>query len=152
VLAVAQGIYIIPSTHTSDASVAANAQVITKAARNLLNLQSQLASRSQNDGLALPVTPIDPLHGANKESCSLSSARLGLANYIPRVHHWPDCPLLDGTGPLEAIGVDAPEKVVLEIQIVEGLIHWILVADAASDGGHHSTGLKLASRQQAIKE
>lgn len=49
----------------------------------------------------------------------LSGARLGLGYNVPALNYGPDGPLLDGGGLLKAVVVDASEKLILEVHLIE---------------------------------
>lgn len=49
----------------------------------------------------------------------LSGAGLGLGYNVPALNYGPDGPLLDGGGLLIAVVVDASEKLILEVHLIE---------------------------------
>jgi hypothetical protein len=87
---------IITNAGTTDAGKTLHLHVITQSQDNLLNLQCQLTSRSQNQSLASANTSINILQSTNTEGGSLTGTRLSLSNHLLTGNNWLDSALLDG--------------------------------------------------------
>ena len=110
---------ILPNRGAADAGMALSAHIIAKSHHDLLDLLRQLPSRSQDQSLALGQSIIDLLQDRDGKSGGFSGSGLRLSNHIVTLDAGDDGALLDGGGLLEAVGVDAAEKLLAEVHVVE---------------------------------
>lgn len=107
--AILQGLYLIVHTRSTNASVAFHVNQVANSDNDLLNMLSKLASRGQNERLALLNRGVDLLENRNRESSCLSSTRRSLGNYVAALDDGHDGTLLKSRGTLEAISIHWPD-------------------------------------------
>lgn len=124
--AVLQSLHVVTNAGTANAGMALNVHEVTNSNDDLLDLLSQLTSRSEDQSLALLQVGVDLLEDRDRESGSLAGTRLGLCDdivaWIAVLAHavamleisgcltlddGHDGTLLNGRGALKTVGVDA---------------------------------------------
>jgi hypothetical protein len=104
--AILKGLHVIANAGTANASVALDVHEVADSDYDLLDLLSQLTSRSQDKSLALLDRGVNLLKNGNGESSRLASTRLGLGNDIVALDDGHDGALLNSRGSLETVGID----------------------------------------------
>lgn len=79
---VLESLHVLANAGATDASVALNLHEVTNGDDDLLDLLGQLASRGEDERLALLDAGVDLLESRDGESSSLASTGLGLRNNI----------------------------------------------------------------------
>ena len=77
-----KSLHVVTHTGTANAGMALDVHEVTNGHNDLLDLLSQLTSRSKDQSLALLHTLVDLLKDGNREGGRLASTRLGLGNDI----------------------------------------------------------------------
>lgn len=80
--ALLKGLHVVANTGSTNAGVALNVHEVANSDNHLLNLLSQLAGRSKNQGLALLDIGVKLLQDRDGESRGLSSTGLGLGDDV----------------------------------------------------------------------
>mmetsp|Transcript_108445 Transcript_108445/g.221388 ORF Transcript_108445/g.221388 Transcript_108445/m.221388 type:complete len:316 (+) Transcript_108445:339-1286(+) len=142
VLALSQFVDVVAHRCATDACVALDVVVVAKGQGDLLDLVCQLPGGRKDESLAGLQAVVNPLQDADGEGGRLACAGLGLADGVAPVKDRLDATLLDGTGLLETIRVDATQKVLIEVVIIERLKNRVLLR--TGDGNalrRHLSGL-----------
>lgn len=132
--------HVLGDGSTTNTSMDLDVHSLTNGHDDRLNLDSQLTSRSQDQGLGLELAQVNLLQDADGESGSLTSTTLGLGNNITVTDDGNDTALLNGRRALKTIKdkrinklpylpitVDTTEKFSLQIHIIEGLENLVIV-------------------------
>ena len=95
--------HILSNDSPTNTCVAFDVHVVTKCYYDFLDLLSQLASGSQDQGLACLDGDIEFLENGDAESSSLASSGLGLGNNVVTLYNGNDGTLLNGRRSLEPL-------------------------------------------------
>jgi len=120
-LTILQAVQIVTDGGTTDASMAADLQVITEGEGDLLDLKGQLTGRGQDQGLGGAGTVVDLLESTNDEGGGLTGTGLGLTDGVAADQQRLDTTLLDSGRLLKTVGVDTTEQVLVKRKIIERL-------------------------------
>lgn len=132
--------HVLGNGSTTHTSMDLDVHSLTNGHDDRLNLNSQLTSRSQDQGLGLELAQVNLLQDANGEGGSLTSTTLGLGNNITVTDDGNNTTLLNGRRALKTIKdktinmlpylpitVDTAEEFSLQIHIIEGLENLVIV-------------------------
>merc|ERR1712137_1123727 len=115
----AEHLSIIRHAGTTDASMAADLEIVTQVGHHLVDLLGQLTGRGQNKSLSLEESLINALESTNGEGSGLSGTRLGLSDQVASGGQRKDGALLNSGRLLKTISVDTTQKVFLKVHVVE---------------------------------
>ncbi len=112
---------IVPNIGTSDARVALGLHEVSELDDNLLNLLGQFAGRCKEKRLAGAILDIDALQYTDSKGGCLACSTLRLANGVTSPDQRKDTFLLDSRRLFETVGINAAEKIFVELERIEGL-------------------------------
>ena len=121
VLAVVELPHVLLHGGPADAGVALRPHVVAQGHHHLLDLLGQLPGGRQDQSLGLPQAGVDLLQDRNGEGGGLTGTGLRLGDNIHALNAGHDSSLLDSRGFLKAIGIDSPQKLFLQVHVIEVL-------------------------------
>jgi len=116
----AQHVDVVGHLGAADARVGDDVEVVADGAHDLVRLVGELASRREDERLALLHAQVHALQDADGERGGLAGARLGLGDGVEPSDDGHDAALLNGGRLLETVRVDAAKEVLLELHFVKG--------------------------------
>ena len=137
--AILKRLHVLTHAGATNAGMAFDAHEIANSNDNLLDLLSQLTSRSKDESLCALDAHIELLKDGNGEGRGLASAGLGLRDHVVTFDDGNNSTLLDGRWTLEAVqtmmsefqttqsgqngpvGVDTPQELWLQIHVIEAI-------------------------------
>lgn len=111
--------HVVADVSTSDTSVAFHVHEVAEGGHDLRDLLDQLAGGGHHEGLAFPARGVDLLKDGDREGSRLAGTGLRLRDNVVPPHAGHYGPLLDGRRLLEAVRVDTPEEVLVQVHVVE---------------------------------